>query len=276
MHPSTSLFFLAALAAAQQGGNQQDSGTSFSCPAIWTQISKDLTSAFLTNGQCNDLARAAIRTAFHDCATWDTSLGTSAGCDGSIYLAGEYTRSENAGLESTVPQLGQMAQKYAGITVADFLQFAGAHAIKTCPGGPTVQIFVGREDRSSPNPDGLLPPATISGQDNLELWAAKGFSAREVAALVGAHSTAKQFVTDTSKAGAGLDDTPGIWDVVSLAYSSSFNRPEVERETWLTRLRYQTEVLWRDSGRHGTVYVAGGQESVPAAGSCRSVPCFCE
>ena len=97
------------------------------CPQIWFKISEDLKGAFTSGapaGQCNDLARGAVRAAFHDCGSWDQSLGTSAGCDGSLFLAKEYTRSENAGLEQTVPQLGAMAQSY-GVGVGDFFQFAG-------------------------------------------------------------------------------------------------------------------------------------------------------
>jgi hypothetical protein len=42
-------------------------GGSGGCPAIWTTISSDLTASFLgSDGQCTDLARAAIRYAFHD------------------------------------------------------------------------------------------------------------------------------------------------------------------------------------------------------------------
>jgi hypothetical protein len=41
----------------------------------------------------------------------------------------------------------------------------------------------------------------------------KGFSPFDLAALIGAHSTAKQSFVDPSKAGAGLDSTPGVWDV---------------------------------------------------------------
>lgn len=38
-----------------------------SCPAIWTNISASLTPYFLgSDGQCTDMARAAIRFAFHD------------------------------------------------------------------------------------------------------------------------------------------------------------------------------------------------------------------
>lgn len=37
------------------------------CPAIWTTISSELTKVFLgSDGQCTDLARAAIRFSFHD------------------------------------------------------------------------------------------------------------------------------------------------------------------------------------------------------------------
>lgn len=38
-----------------------------SCPAVWKDISKTLTAKFLTGGQCNPDARAAIRAVFHDC-----------------------------------------------------------------------------------------------------------------------------------------------------------------------------------------------------------------
>jgi len=37
------------------------------CPAVWKDVSKELTAKFLTNGQCNPDARAAIRAVFHDC-----------------------------------------------------------------------------------------------------------------------------------------------------------------------------------------------------------------
>jgi hypothetical protein len=243
---------------SESGNGQHRKG---SCPPIWKQVSADLVKAFTdSSGQCNDLARAAVRIAFHDCSAWKTSLGTSAGCDGSLFLAKEYTRSENAGLEQSVPQLGAMGQKYAGIGIADFFQFAGgefpsfhfrvlrsvtpetvpvsamteilaathflgteislflhvAHAVVTCPLGPTVQTFVGRKDRSTPNPEGLLPNVRASGDSLVALFEDKGISAAELSALIGAHAAAKQFEFNEAKAGAALDTTPGIWDVVSI------------------------------------------------------------
>jgi hypothetical protein len=45
--------------------SRKDGGSS--CPAVWKDISKNLTAKFLTAGQCNQDARAAIREVFHDC-----------------------------------------------------------------------------------------------------------------------------------------------------------------------------------------------------------------
>jgi hypothetical protein len=39
------------------------------CPQVWSQISKDLTGMFVSGGQCNDAARAAIRAVFHVCTS---------------------------------------------------------------------------------------------------------------------------------------------------------------------------------------------------------------
>jgi hypothetical protein len=70
--PHTSL--IANLFARKHGGSGGDdsdatgSGASTGqCPAVWTSISKQLTEKFLSAGQCNPDARAAIRLIFHDC-----------------------------------------------------------------------------------------------------------------------------------------------------------------------------------------------------------------
>jgi hypothetical protein len=46
---------------------QLDTRDGGSCPAVWNKVSKELTSKFLTRGECNPDARAAIRLIFHDC-----------------------------------------------------------------------------------------------------------------------------------------------------------------------------------------------------------------
>jgi len=98
-----------------QGGN---------CPAVWQTIGQDLVPMMLDTNMCNDFARGAIRAAFHDCGTWDKAQGDTGGCDGSLFLAQEYTNEENRGLADTVPRIGALAQKY-NVGVADMFQFAG-------------------------------------------------------------------------------------------------------------------------------------------------------
>jgi hypothetical protein len=59
----------------KDGGSNSNSGSSSgsssgkdgSCPSVWSSISSDLTQKFLSGGQCNPDARAAIRAIFHDC-----------------------------------------------------------------------------------------------------------------------------------------------------------------------------------------------------------------
>ena len=186
------------------------------CPPVWTQISKTLTTMFVqADGQCNHDARTAVRAAFHDCATWSQAQGQTGGCDGSLFLsAEENARVENRGLQDISAKLTGLARA-SGVGVADMIAFAGAHATLSCPLGPTVKTMIGRKDSATPAPsESLLPGnATLSADIILSLFADKGFSAPDVAALIGAHSSAQQFFVDPTKAGAAQDRTPGIWDV---------------------------------------------------------------
>lgn len=95
-----------------------------------------------------------------------------------------------------------------------------AHAVVTCPLGPTVKTFVGRIDRSTGNPEGLIPNPRAPGDELVQLFEEKGISPGELAALLGAHSTSRQFEFDPAKAGVALDTTPGVWDVVSPSHYS--------------------------------------------------------
>lgn len=131
------------------------------CPAVWSEISTTLTAQYLADGQCTDAARAAIRSAFHDCF--------NGACDGSLILANECSNSENAGLQQSCDTLAKIAtEKKVG--AADLIQFAAAHAIKTCPGGPTVPVMVGRKDSSTANALGVLPAGNAGGGDLIKLF----------------------------------------------------------------------------------------------------------
>ncbi|KAF1941453.1 heme peroxidase [Clathrospora elynae] len=214
----------------RDGGGGGDSGSGSSsgsgtCPSVWTNVSKELTTKFLSGGQCNPDARAAIRLIFHDCGSWNTAQGATGGCDGSLILAGELSRSENKGLAAIAGYVENMATKY-NVGVADMIVFAGSHAIVTCPGGPQIRTYVGRKDSTTPAPDGLLPDVNAPAADLYKLFQDKGFNAVDLAALIGAHTTSNQFNFNTSAAAVGLpqDSTPGLWDV--KFYSQTTNPPK--------------------------------------------------
>ncbi|KAF2838165.1 class II peroxidase, partial [Patellaria atrata CBS 101060] len=177
-----------------------------SCPAVWKTISDDeLTPIFRSFLNCTDLALQAIRLAFHDCFA-------GAGCDGSLINAEEWRQPQNQGLETISKKLKAIAEKH-NVGKADMIQFAGSHAIITCPLGVVGKTWVGRTDSSIQAPGTDLPDHTAPAQSLLDKFVAKGFTATDLAALLGAHSTARQRFVDPSKAGAAFDATPGQWDV---------------------------------------------------------------
>jgi manganese peroxidase len=203
------------------------------CPGVWRTISKDLTSSFVSGGECTDLARAAIRYAFHDAGTFSRKLPTvppaSGGADGSLLLnGGEIGRQENRGLEEYHGFVtGKFAQyKSQGVGAADLIQFAANHAVVSCPGGPTVRTLIGRIDSSQASPSGLMPPGGGPGSDHnslFQLFTDKGFSAVDLAALIGAHTTAKAKAVAQFPVGTPQDSTPGKWDV--KYYAETYNPP---------------------------------------------------
>jgi len=207
------------------------------CPAIWKTIATQLTAVFVdpTTGQCTALARGAIRFAFHDAATWDTSVppfgAASGGADASLLLVpSEINRPENNGLQPYYDFLTSFYANFTGqVGAADLVYFAGNAAIVLCPGGPAVTTLVGRGDSDgvTPSTEGLMPPAFGPGSDAtslVALFAAKGFGTTDLAALVGAHtvSTAVGQAPNVPVGGA-QDDTPGIWDVDF--YANTYNPP---------------------------------------------------
>lgn len=155
------------------------------CPAIWTQISSQLTSEFRgTDGQCTDLARAAIRFAFHDSGVSRSRcpiggyllmlvfrrllFHTTKLCP-SIWWRGWFSalefyrdlRSENVPLQAYHDWLSGFYNKYLNQTsAADLIQFAASHAIVTCPGGPQVKtVGLNRRSRST-----LLSTSRLSAE----------------------------------------------------------------------------------------------------------------
>ncbi|KAF2471062.1 heme peroxidase, partial [Lindgomyces ingoldianus] len=183
----------------------------------WFFIADELTAKFEeTDGQCSDLARAAIRLGFHDAGTWSQSLANKGqdfgGADGSLALFFEEGRAENGGLQEITDYARELYARY-DVGMGDLIQYMAVHATVTCPLGPRVRAYVGRIDAVQPAPDNLLPDVHAPADDLLALFADKTISAHDLAALLGAHSTSKQFGVDKSKSGMPQDSTPGVWDV---------------------------------------------------------------
>jgi len=194
-------------------------GGSGTCDPKWKLVATELTAKFLEkDGTCNDDARAAIRAIFHDCGAWSTELGFTNGCDGSLQF--ELDRAENGGLTPITQYLVATATKYS-VPVADMINFAGTHAIVSCPGGPVVTTLIGRKDATTGGIGNRLPDVNAPADDLYKLFQNKGFSAVDLAAILGAHSTSKQFGVNKDRAGAPQDSTPGVWDVKYYSETTS-------------------------------------------------------
>ncbi|KAK3671659.1 fungal class II heme-containing peroxidase [Recurvomyces mirabilis] len=213
--------------------------TSTACPTFWTNIIADLAPLMRdTDGNCTDLARGAIRYAFHDAAAYSTKTPfycpAAGGADGSLLLSStEINRTpDNDGLAPFHANLTAKYNAYKAlgyaVGAADLIQVAGALGVKACPGGQFGRVYVGRQDTTTAAPPNLLPVAFGPGADHdtiLALFTDKGFSARDLAALIGAHTTSKaNFQTaEGIPVGTPQDTTPGQWDV--LYYNETLYSP---------------------------------------------------
>ncbi|KAK8085105.1 hypothetical protein PG997_006376 [Apiospora hydei] len=158
------------------------------CNPAWRAVSKDLKLLFKA---CSDEARSSTRAVFHDCFP--------GACDGSLLLSAEMQREENALLVPISQTLSEKAAKYK-VGKADMIQ-AAALAIQSCR-GPRVRFLAGRADATGPNAEGQLPLADADDATQLRLFRARGFSAEDLVALMGAHSAARL------EQGLALDSTP--------------------------------------------------------------------
>jgi manganese peroxidase len=125
----------------------------------------------------------------------------------------ESYRPENNGLQPIRLYAIELLLLYGifGVTAADLIQFMAAVAIATCPLGPRIRTFVGR-DNSALSPTGLLPNVNSNAATLINLFSDKTFTPDALVALLGAHTTSNQFYVSPPKAGAPQDTTPGIWD----------------------------------------------------------------
>ncbi|KAK4126906.1 class II peroxidase [Parathielavia appendiculata] len=183
---------------------------------VYKYVAADMAAVFrdASSGECTELARQAVRLGFHDAGTWSKTRG-GGGADGSIILATEWLRAENRGLEAiaAVVQVWYDLYHPHGASMADLVQLAANVAAVSCPLGPRVRSFVGRNDSAVPAPEGLLPDVNADAASLVALFEDKTVVLGELIALIGAHTASTQLFVDVLRAGAPQDSTPGVWDV---------------------------------------------------------------
>lgn len=121
--------------APQSGSSANDSKT---CPEVWTKIAAEFKKDF---AGCNNLARSAIRFAFHDSGAYSSKnepyAPASGGADGSLLLnEEEISREAEQSMKSQFrdPYLLPAYKKYKdqGVSAADIVQFAGSVGVRSC------------------------------------------------------------------------------------------------------------------------------------------------
>ncbi|KAJ7190370.1 putative Mn-dependent peroxidase, partial [Mycena pura] len=133
--------------------------------------------------------------------------------DGSfLWDLDEVQREENNGLQAITAALTLLPAHF-GVSPGDVLQLAGVLGVLACPGGPRIDVWVGRAPPANVAPTGLLPSPFDTVEHLTGRFADMGFAATDLIALVGAHGTAKPRFVDPSRAGQSLDSTVDIWDV---------------------------------------------------------------
>lgn len=122
--------------------------------------------------------------------------------------------------------LALLAQYAAwGVGDTDLVQYMHNVATVVCPLGPRVLTFVGRNNRFTNNPTGLIPDTHSSADDLIALFQAKTINFKDLIALIGAHTTATQRFVDPSRAGQPLDSMSGVWDVKFYSEALGANPP---------------------------------------------------
>ncbi|XP_010256954.1 PREDICTED: cationic peroxidase 1-like [Nelumbo nucifera] len=189
---SISLWSLCMLLVISGTASAQLSSTyySTSCPEALSTIKSAVTSAVAKERR---MGASLLRLHFHDCFV--------NGCDGSILLddttsfTGEKTATPNAnslrGFDVIDTIKSQVESVCAGVvSCADILAVAARDSVVAL-GGPTWTVQLGRRDAttaslSAANSDIPAPTLDLSGL--ISAFSNKGFTAKEMVALSGAHT----------------------------------------------------------------------------------------
>ncbi|XP_028771187.1 peroxidase 63-like [Neltuma alba] len=162
-----------------------------SCPEFSKIIQDTITNKQITSPTA---AGATLRLFLHDCL--------ANGCDGSVLISSTFFNKaeRDADINLSLPGDGFDAIVRAKtalelacpntVSCADILAVATRDLV-TMVGGPHYNVFLGRRDSRVSKAsaiEGHLPKPTMTMSQIIEIFAAKGFSVREMVALSGAHT----------------------------------------------------------------------------------------
>ncbi|KDR69116.1 hypothetical protein GALMADRAFT_77799, partial [Galerina marginata CBS 339.88] len=172
--------------------------------------------ALFRDDLCSPGGHGLLHLAFHDAIQFSKSdPKVGGGADGSILTFSniEGAFPENVGVVQSTAALLHPLRSAHNISDGDLLHFAAAVAISSCSGAPRMRFLLGRPPAKAPARNGhMIPKATGNVKSVLQRFEAAGISASAVVALLAAHSTARNYVTDPSVIGAPLDSTPRVFD----------------------------------------------------------------
>ncbi|KAJ6523732.1 manganase peroxidase [Mycena capillaripes] len=177
-------------------------------------VLEDIQTNMFEGEACGDAAHTALRVSFHDAIGFsksNPSMGT--GADGSMFIFAEteLAYDANLGIADAFNLEAPFIAKH-NISVADFIQFAGALSLSQCPGIARPTFMFGRVDAKFPAPDGTVPEPFQSVSTILARFADAGFTPAEVVALLASHSIAGADDVDETVSGVPFDSTPSVFD----------------------------------------------------------------
>ncbi|KAF8063951.1 heme peroxidase [Lyophyllum atratum] len=234
---SVALLSLAIFTAAAPPKMAKCSGGRTTANAVcckWFDVLDDIVVNLFDGGECGEETHESLRLTFHDavgfspkmfrqgkfgvvvlvgphCARGDPGLREV--IDGSVmaHSAIETMFHANDGIAGVVEVQRPFAIKH-GVSFGDFIQFAGAVAVSSCPGAPRLQFLAGRANFSLPSPDLLVPEPSDSVDTIIARMGDAGFSPNEIVDLLPSHTIAAQEHVDPTIPGTPFDSTPGTFD----------------------------------------------------------------
>ncbi|KAI8992988.1 manganese peroxidase 3 [Trametes punicea] len=195
-----------------------NTATNAACCVLFA-VRDDIQQNLFDGGECGEDVHESLRLTFHDAIGISQSAAAAGqfgggGADGSIAIFEDIETNfhANLGVDEIIDEQKPFVAR-SNISVADFIQFAGAIGVSNCPGAPQLDVFLGRIDATMPAPDLTVPEPFDTVDSILARFADAGsFTPEEVVALLVSHTVAAADHVDPTIPGTPFDSTPELFD----------------------------------------------------------------